>query len=254
MSLASAYENQLVSDGKGGLVITNAFWMPSTEAGLPAQSDYINAETTMRMLLYVLTGDTHELALAQGLFKHELTHLPVGATNGWLFLMDWPDIVPWSEKSQAPYGSIWSSLEYYVLNESSASEGTQFVEMIQTAADYGLNTALGIPANIFTGQQLSFSQYMLLPTDGARALTRAGYPFAGVPSDYPITPSPDVFATSGYLAPVNSSTSIICQNWNWMLANGQAAQAGADVGYTLRAWVRSEAAVLAQPGGQCPAQ
>jgi hypothetical protein len=175
LAIAGEYEDQLVPDGKGGLVITNPIWMPSTEAGLPAPSDYINAEISMRMFLYQLTGDAHEFALAQGLFVHELTNLQT-SSQGWLLLKDWPDIHSWSQKSQAPYGSIYDSLTYNNVNEEATGEGQFFVDIAQTAADYGLYSSLGLTMQLYQTQQNTFSQYIRLPFSGSEALVRAGYP------------------------------------------------------------------------------
>lgn len=253
LATAASYENQLVPDGKGGLLITNPIWMPNTDAGLTAPSDYINVEITLRMLLYELTGDQHELSLAQGLFAHELPNLPVG-TQGWLLMKDWPDAVNWSTKSQAPVGNIFSSLSYSTTTAESSGEGKMFVDMLQTAMDYGLVTSMGIPNTIIPAQQLTFAQYIRVPSSGSRPLVRSGYPSLTSTSSDPVDPSSDPFVDAEFLQPIVSDPTYVCDNWNWMLANGQAAEPGDSVGYTLLGWARSEAAVLARGSASagCP--
>jgi hypothetical protein len=251
-SIAASYEDQLVSDGAGGLVITNPIWMASTEAGLTAPSDYINAEFTMRMLLYELTGDSHELSLAQGLFKHEMTNLQT-STQGWVLLKSWPDAVSWSQKSQAPYGSIYDSLNFDNLSPDSITEGSFFVDALQTAADYQLSTSLGAPTSLYAAQQQTFFQYISLSPSGSRTLVRYAYPVSSSTSSDSINPTADPYAAAQYLQPVNADSTFICNNWAWMMSYGLN-RMDYPIGYALRAWARSEAAVLSQPGGQCLAQ
>jgi hypothetical protein len=254
VSIADSYENQLVSDGKGGLVITSPIWMPSTEAGLPAASDYINAEITMRMLLYEVTGDTQELALAKGLITHEMTNLQTSSV-GWLLLKDWPDIHSWTSKSQAPYGSIYDTLTYDNSAPEFIGEGAFFVEMLQAAVDYSLVPNLGLTTRLYGTQFATFGQYLRIPYSGSGALIQEAYPTASSVPGGQINPSPIPFQASFYVEPVTSPASFVCDNWKWILANGQTLESsyGGGVGYPLLAWARAEAAVLADQG-QCSAK
>jgi hypothetical protein len=254
VSIADSYENQLVPDGNGGLVITNPYWMPSTEASTPASSDYTNAEITMRMLLYELTGDTQELSLAKGLMTHEMANLQTSAA-GWLLLKAWPDIHSWSSKSQAPYGSIYDTLTYDNSAPDPIGEGAFFVEMLQTAVDYNLVSSLGLSTSLYGIQLGTFDQYLRIPYSGSRGLIQDAYPTAGSGPGGPINPSPIPFQASFYVAPITSPASFVCDNWKWMMANGQSLESsyGGGVGYPLLAWARAEAAELADQG-ECPAQ
>jgi hypothetical protein len=253
VSIADSYKDQLVSDGKGGLVITNPFWLPSTEAGLPAPSDYINAEITMRMLLYKLTGDQQELSLARGLLTHEKGNLQTSGA-GWLLLKDWPDIHSWSGKDQAPYGSIYDTLTYNNTNEEATVEGSFFVDMLQTAVDYNLLSDMNLQTSLYATQFATFSQYLRIPDMGTRSLVREAYPTPNSGPGDPIVPAMDPFTEAAYLAPATSPGSYVCDNWKWMLANAQGLeQAAGDAGYTLLGWAKSEAAAQ-RVAGKCPGE
>jgi hypothetical protein len=254
VNIADSYENQLVTDGDGGLVITNPYWMPGTDASTPAPSDYINAEITMRMLLYELTGNSQELALAKGVLTHEMTNLQTSSA-GWLLLKDWPDIHSWSSKSQAPYGSIYDTLTYYNLNESATVEGGLFVETLQTAVDYNLVSDMGLSASLYGTQLATFEQYIRIPYSGAMALVSEEYPTPTSSPGDPVVPSPIPVVAAFYLPPVTSPASFVCDNWKWMLNNEQSFEAGYGeaVGFPLRAWAQSEAAALTN-SAQCSLQ
>jgi hypothetical protein len=254
VSIAESYQDQLVSDGNGGLVITNPYWMPSTEASLPAPSDYINAEITMRMLLYELTGNAQELSLARGLLIHEMTNLQI-SSEGWLLLKDWPDIHSWSSKSQAPYGSIYDTLTYNNLNEEAIGEGGFFVEMLQAAVDYTLVSDMGLTTALYGTQFGTFVQYLRIPYSGSTALVREAYPTPTSGPGDPVVPSLTPVLASLYLPPVTSPASFVCDNWKWMLNNEQSFEAGygESVGFPLFAWSVSEAGALADTA-QCSTQ
>lgn len=252
VSIADSYEDQLVPDGNGGLVITNPYWMPSTEASLPAPSDYINAEITMRMLLYKLTGNAQELSLAKGLLTHEMTNLQTSSA-GWLLLKDWPDIHSWSNKSQAPSGSIYDTLAYDNLNEEAIGEGGFFVEMLQAAVDYNLVSDMALPTALYGTQLTTFLQYLAIPYLESRAVVQAAYPTPSSGPGDPINPSAYAVLAAFYLPPVSSPPSFVCDNWRWMLNNEPSIESsyGESVGFPLRAWAQSEAAALASRA-QCP--
>ena len=252
VGIADSYEDQLVSDGHGGLVITNPIWMTSTEAGLSAPSDYINAEITMRMLLYKLTGNSQELTLAKGLLTHEMTNLQTSSA-GWLLLKEWPDINSWSSKTQAPYGSIYDTLTFDNQSPSAVGEGGFFVQMLQFAVDYNLLSDLGLTDTLYGTQSGTFEQFLRLPYNGSTALIQYAYPTSSSSPGNPIIPDPDPVDVLFYLAPVNSTSSFVCDNWKWMGAYGQTIEQiyGGGVGYPILDWAKSEAAAIQD---QCPAQ
>lgn len=254
VNIAESYENQLVSDGNGGLVMTQPYWMPGPSASLPAVTDYINAEISMRMLLYKLTDNPLELSLAKRLLGHEMTNLQT-SSEGWLLLKDWPDIHSWSSKSQAPYGSIYDTSTYDNLAPSNTGEGALFGEMLQTAVDSNLVSDMGLSASLYGTQLRTFEQYLRVPYSGSTALIQWAYPEANSAPGDPVNPAPTPIRAAFYLEPTTSPASFVCDNWKWMLNNEQGVEAGygESVGYPLLAWAQSEAANLAY-GAQCPDQ
>jgi hypothetical protein len=251
IEIARSYGDEFSHDGDGGLVLTNAFWMPSPYAGQPAETDYINAEISMRLLLYELTHDERNLWIARGLFRHESKNLQISAA-GWLQLKYWPDARSWTSQSSAVFGSIWDEFHYNPASPEIAGEGGFFVEMLQIAAEHNLAHRIGLTPEIYEAQRRTLEEYQRLPPSGARPLLRYYYPLAtSKATDRPF-PTDDPVAAAGYLQPIMRNESFICDNWRWMLANGMTRTGG--VGHVLRAWARSEAAWRALPAGTCPLQ
>ncbi len=67
LAIAAGYENIFISDGQGGLRQHNPLWLPNVVADVDAPMDYISAEATLRLFLYELTGDPHQLCDCHGL-------------------------------------------------------------------------------------------------------------------------------------------------------------------------------------------
>ena len=131
LAIAAGYENIFISDGQGGLRQHNPLWLPNVVADVDAAMDYISAEATLRLFLYELTGDPHQLAIATGLIVHQQNfHLLVGP-QGWLLLQSWPDFVPWSTRANAPSGSVYDSFEYDPSTPSPNTDGEFFVDLLQ---------------------------------------------------------------------------------------------------------------------------
>jgi hypothetical protein len=240
LEIASEYVDEFTPDGKGGYVLRDPFWTPSLWAGLAVESDYVWVESSFRVLLYELTNDPQQLALAKGLLQHQLTQNAPVSSQGWLVLSDDPDFQSWSSKSGGPTGSIWDSFSDLLVPES-ATDGGFFVETLHLADTYGLDSALGISASLLTAQTNTYSQYLLLPGFAAGSQTRSLYPTEQSTLGDPVVRSPDPFAGSGYLEPETSSPTNWITNWQWMQLNGTTPQ-GYPIGYFLRAWARSEAA------------
>ncbi len=251
VGIAKSYEDEYVNDGSGGLILTNAFWMPSPWAGLPVETDYINAEISMRMLVGVLTSDPHELSLAKGLLLHESANLPLSSL-GWLLMKYGPDFPSWSEKSKAPHGSIWDSFHYDSAAPETTIQGSFFVEVLQTASDLSLGKKVGLTEALCKGERQTFHEYLRLPSSIGGSLIRELYPTSrSEPSDPPILGDPPVDAAR-YLQPVTEDSSFVCDDWNWMLKNGLTREAG--VGHVLLDWARAESEWRRLPPGQCTFQ
>jgi len=244
LTIASEVAGQLASDRRGGYVVHNGSWMASTEAGTPAESDYVWVEISLRILLYELTGDPSELSLARGILQHQLSqNLPVNV-KGWLVVRDWPDIQPWSNHADAPVGSIWDVLSYDPHTPETSTDGGFFVEMLHFANSYGLVTTLAIPDSLFTDQSDTFHNYLLIPNAiglGLQSPTRLTYPTIDSAVSDPVVVSDNPFAETLYLMPESSSAEDWQANWQWMLSEGTSPN-GWPIGYFLRAWARSEAA------------
>lgn len=248
LKIASEYVNEFVADGDGGYVLQDPYWTPSLWAGFAVESDYVWVETSLRMLLYQLTSDPQQLALAKGLLHHQLAkNVPI-SSNGWLILSDNPDFQSWPNKSAAPIGAIWDSFQESLVPEY-ATDGGFFVQMLHFANQYGLTSDMGISPQLLTAQANTFSQYLLIQNAGAASQVRALYPTMQSSTSDSIVPSPDPFAGTGYLEPEISQASDWIVNWQWMSANGTSPQ-GLPIGYFLRAWARSEAALASA----CPAK
>jgi hypothetical protein len=219
--------------------------MPSTLAGTYVESDYVWAETSLRILLYELTGDSTQLSLARGLLKHQFSKNVANTPQGWIVLRDWPDIRPWSTHSTAPPGSVWDSLDADPTAPEDSTLGGFFTEMLHLANSYGLSSTLGIPSSLLTEQNVTFHQYLYLPDAEGLGLVspmRATYPVLHSAESDPVAASDDPYVTSGFLEPETSSPEDWRANWQWMLAEATAPH-NQSVGYFLRAWARSEAAL-----------
>jgi hypothetical protein len=248
-------EDEFVEDGNGGLVLTIAYWMPSPYAGLPVETDYLNAEVSLRMLLSLLTSDPHELSLARGLFQHELGNLPTSRT-GWLLVRDWPDLSSWMQASQAPYGSIWASLQADNMLPESMQEGGFLVEALQIASDHGLGKQIGLPTSVCQAERQTFLQYLRLPapvydpTYNLYSLIRSTYPTADSQASDPPVPSDDPVDAAKYLQPITKDASFVCADWDWMTKYGITRDQG--VGHVLLAWAQAETAWMQLGPNQCP--
>ncbi len=241
LSIASEYEDQFVSDGAGGLIIRNAQWMPSTEADLVTEADYAYAEAILRILLYELTSDSHELAIAQGLVKHNFVGNWQTNDQGWLLLKNWPDIQPWTSRSQGPAGSIWDSLSYDPDSPELSSAGLYFNDLLSIAENYKLSDQLGLSA-IGKNDDATLNGYIRVSKTKSGSLIRANYPTAKSNSSDNVDPDPDIFADMAFLYSGVVEDSFVSDNWNSMLDNGTNPN-GDPVGYFLLGWARSEAAV-----------
>jgi len=250
LAIANSYEDEMLTDGAGGLVLTTAYWMPSPYAGLPVDTDYINAEISLRMLLGVLTSDAHQFSLAQGLLMHEMTNLPL-SSQGWLLIRDWPDVPSWSEASNAPKGSIWTSLSTaYAKTPESSEEGGFFVETLQIATDNEVGKEVGLTEELCQAEAKTFQEYLRLPLSGSEPLVRAAYPTTTSKASDPPDYSDDAVDAARYAQPITENQSFVCDNWNWMLNNGMTREAG--VGHVLLDWARSEVAWQQLIPTQCP--
>jgi hypothetical protein len=251
VGVAKSYENDFVEDGKGGLILTNAYWVPSPWAGLPVETDYINAEISMRMLLSVLTSDPHELLLAKGLLVHESANLPL-SSNSWILMKYAPDYPSWSNKTMAPHGGIWDSFSYDTSAPETATEGGFFAETLQIVSDLGLGKKVGLTEAMCEGEKQTFQQYLRLPPSVGGSLIRMLYPNPrSQASDPPVLSDVPVDAAR-YLQPVIEDPSFVCDDWNWMLKNGITREQG--VGHVLLDWARAEAEWRRLPPGQCTSQ
>jgi hypothetical protein len=244
LAIAAGYENVFISDGHGGLRQHNPVWLPNTSADLDAAMDYISVEATLRLFLYKLTGDPHQLAIASGLILHQQNfHLLVGP-QGWLLLQFWPDIVPWSSRSNAPSGNVWDSFEYPLNVASPVSDGGFFVDLLHYLK--ALNIELCVPDYLYSTNQMTFQQYLLYgfgASSGGSTPLRGAYPIQNSTVADAVNPSQDPFAGSGFLTSEVANQPNIDANWNWMQSLAQGPQ-NEPMGYYLRAWARSEAAEL----------
>jgi hypothetical protein len=235
-------DEQFVSDGSGGLLIRNPEWMASTDSGLYAEADYTYVEATMRLLLYELVHDPHDLAIAKGLIAHQKNfHWQLDA-NGWLLLKEWPCIQSWSVPDNAPASSIWSSLSEDPNIPESTLKGRFFGDLLQVARQYNLSEDVGLDASVYAAHRKTFREYIQV-ANTAGILVRAFYPIPLATQADTIGPAADVLAGAGFLQPAVTDDVFVSNQWNWMLS--QAQSPGTEpVGYFLDAWARSEAAKL----------
>jgi len=250
--IANSYVDQFASDGNSGYYILNPSWMPMTDAGLPAPSDYVFVEISLRILLYKLTGDANQLQYAAGLLRHQMADDIPTSSRGFLLVREWPDIRSWSNKSQAPAGSIWDSLTYDSTAGENTSEAAAFVQMLYLADYYGLAQTLGISDSFLQAQYSTFNQYVDIPDAqalGFPSSVRSAYPTGQSSASDSYDPSLDPVAAAGFLRPDSSNSAYWLANWQWMAYAGSN-PAGNPIGYFLRAWARSEAALLSACGRQ----
>lgn len=241
-SISSDPDDVFVADGSGGLLIQNPRWMPSAQAGVFADADYVYAEATMRLLLYELTHDSKQLSIARGLVLHHQNFHWQISLQGWLLLKGSPCSRPWSNRAQAPVGSIWDSLQVDPNAPETTLDGGFFVDLLHFAKVYGLEAGLGLSGNIYPLHRQTFQGYLRTPF-GIPTLVRGDYPTFNSTTSSPIDASDDPFAGSGFLRPEAGDASFVAENWDWMTANGQGPQ-DKPTGYFLRAWARSEAAAV----------
>jgi hypothetical protein len=243
-AIAANDENSIIYDGPGGAVLHNPQWLANDFAGTDTPMDYMAAEGTLRILLYELTQDSHQLDIARALMLHQERSNWGISSQGWLLLKYWPDFQPWSNRSNAPAGSIWDDFEVSNLIPAPVLDGEFNAEMFQAALQYGLNEDLGISDVLYSANRNTLLQYLFI-SDSPEAIIRAAYPsVVSTPKDKENPDSSDPFASAGYLSGEISNEAFITANWNWMINNGVVAPNTVPVGYFLRAWARSEAAQL----------
>jgi hypothetical protein len=247
LSIASSYEDEFVSDGAGGLRFVNPQWLPNAVAGTDMAADYIFVEANLRLVLYELTGDPHQLSIATRLVLHQRNFNWQVNSSGWLELKYWPDFIPWSNRADAPVGSIWDVFQYDPTTPAPSSDASFVADLFKSARTSGLASKLGITPYFYEVQQATFLEYMVGSPNftffGPKGIMRPIFPRSSSTLLDAVTYSLDPFAPSAWADPVLSDSTFTNVNWNWMLQYGQTDNQG-DVGYFLRAWARSEAAEL----------
>jgi len=245
VAVANSYTDHFLSDGSGGLRFHNLYWLPNSVADTDVAMDYMAAEATMRLFLYQLTSDPNQLAIAKGLVQHEQNSHWYFTSQGWLALQYWPDLVPWSNRAQAPPGSIWDSFQFDPATPAPVTDGVFFNDLLHFANALGLKQDVGIADSVYLASRATLEQYLAYGSDASVSpsapILRADFPSMKSSASDGVTASDNPFAGAGYLAPEITNQLFITANWNWMLANGQTPQ-GWPIGYFLRAWARSEAA------------
>jgi len=247
LAIAASYEDDFVSDGDGGLRFHNPVWLPNLTADIDAAMDYISVEATLRLFLYELTGDAHQLAIAKGLILHQRNFHWRVSPQGWFLLQLWPDFIPWSSRANAPAGNILDLFQFDPSTPASVTDGGFFADLLHYARVFRLERELGVREHIYDANREAFQQYLFYasgsPPNGSETLLRENYPTANSTAADAINPSQDPFAGAGFLTPEVADQAFIHANWNWMLSYGQDPHDGS-IGYFLRAWARSEAAEL----------
>jgi hypothetical protein len=244
LTIAAGYESIFVPDGQGGLRQHNPVWLPNAEADLDAPMDYISVEATLRLFLYELTGDPHQLAIADGLILHQRNFHWSISPQGWFPLQLWPDFVPWSSGANAPPGSVWDSFQYDPNTPAAVGDGSFFVDLLHYAKVFGIGE-LCLTDSIHSANRATFQEYLLYDPgsqNASEAPLRANYPILTSKASDAITPTPDPLAGEGFLTPEVADQSVVDSNWNWMQSFEQ--NYPGSVGYFLRSWARSEAAEL----------
>ena len=198
--------------------------------------DYVSVEISLRLFLYELTGDPHQLVIADGLIFHQRNfHWSIGP-QGWLLLQFWPDFVPWSSQTEAPPGSIWDSFQFDPNTPSPVTDAGFFGDLLHYAKLFKI-AELCLTDSIYGANRAAFQQYLLYssdPTNGSEPPLRANYPTRNSKASDAVTPSQDVLAGSGFLTPEMADQSTVDANWNWMQSFEQTFPGS--VGYFLRAW------------------
>ena len=253
LAIAEDEEDEFISDGHGGLRFVNPIWLPNALAGTDAALDYIAVETTLRLFLYQLTRDPHQLAIAKGLILHQTdSHLQINS-RGWLLLKYWPDALSWSNQIDAPSGSIWSSFQFDSSAAAPVTDAGFFVYLLHIANSFNLAPDLGITEDLMAENRAALLQYIIIPPGRephqSSPLLRSSYPALHSRASDSITPAQDPWAGSGFLTPELADRFFINANWRWMMSYGRDQQ-GWPIGYFLRAWARSEAAEI----GVCKVQ
>jgi len=247
LSIASSYENEFVSDGLGGLRFINPQWLPNALAGTDSAADYIFAEATFRLVLYELTGDSHQLALARGLALHQQTFHWQTNSQGWLELKFWPCIISWSDKASAPAGNLWDVFQFDPSDPAPSEDASFVVDFLNTATEYNLLSRLGINPAFVDAQRATFLNFMVgglsFPFVGPQGIMRSSFPTLGSTTYEQLWYSADPWAPSAWTPPPVSSGSFTNAYWEWLLQYGQQPQ-NYPVGYFLRAWARSESAQM----------
>ena len=247
LSIASGYEDEFVPDGMGGLLFHNPQWLPNFVADTDAAADYVFVEAQLRLVLYELASDPHQLALARGLLLHQQMYHWQSNSEGWLELKAWPCLIPWSTRANAPAGSIWDVYQFDPQSAAPSTDASFVADFLGTAAKYDMVSQLGIDPAALDAQQSAFMDYMAggtsIPFAGPKGIIRASFPTDGATSSDPITYSPDPWAAAAWAPPGLSNQIFTNANWNWMLQYGQTTH-DYNVGYFLRAWARSEAAQI----------
>jgi hypothetical protein len=246
LQIASGYVDHFASDGKGGYTLHNPEWMAHPAADTDAPSDYVWAEVSLRILLYELTGDTSHLSLARGLLHNQFDQdIPI-TSQQWLAIREWPNIYSWSSRSTAPKGNIYDSFNYDPTTPEDSVEGGFFAEMLHLAQTYNLAAQLGIPSSVIADQTNTFHNYIKIANAAALgfpSMLRSAYPTLHSSASDAVIPHADPLASAEYLDPETSDQSDWSDNWQWMQIHGTSPR-GEPIGFYLRAWARSEAAML----------
>lgn len=249
VSIATSYEDEFIPDGSGGLRFHNPQWLPNPVADMDTPADYIFVEARLRLLLYKLTGDVHNLAIAQGLTRHQQALHWQATSNGWLELKFWPCAISWTNRSEAPAGSIWDTFQYDSTSPAPAQDASYVADFLRTVENYRFAAQLGIDPASLQHQQAAFTGYMLrgpgsAPLVGSQGIMRANFPTAASTVSDPVVYSDDFFAPAAW-TPQNLSDEFFGNvYWNWMTQYGLT-PGNNPVGYFLRAWARAEAAEVA---------
>ena len=244
-----------MSDGAGGLRFINPQWLPNSLADTDSAATYIFAEARLRLLLYELIGDPHQLAIARGLAVHQQRFHWKTNSEGWVELKFWPCIVSWSDRASAPPGSIWDVFQFDPTDPEPAEDASFLADFLNSATQYGLLSQVGINLSFIRVQQTTFMNYMVvdslsrLPDRGD--LCDQAFRSQIRPKTAPLFYSADPWAPSAWAPSILSNETFTNANWNWMLQIGLAPQ-NYPIGYFLRAWARSEAAQTALCSAQMP--
>ncbi len=241
-AMADSDETMILSDNAGGLVLHNPQWIPNPLAATDTPMDYMAAEATFRVLYYKLTNDSHQLDLARGLLLHQEKNNWTIGQQGWFLLKSWPDFHPWTTKTDAPKGSIWSEFDVNPTAPAPTTDGGFNAELFSVANQYGLTSDLGIAGDFYTANRNTLLQFLFV-SNSTTGIVRGAYPTASSTPNAHVNLSADPFDSQGYLTPEIANDQYINTNWNWMRNYGTQ-PTNTNPGYFLRAWARAEAAEL----------